>query len=291
MQTTKFGGHQSFHLRDPWIFKALKLIKESSLNLNDEDSSIEQLGLGRNMLASLKYWLQATRLIETKGHKFQLTKNAKHILQHDPYCELDGTILLIHYFLVTNQALATTWHWFFNHFVAQKFDTEALRHSLYSYVQIKTNSKVKESTLNKDLLCLIKMYQEVHYIGNKTPETENPSPFTKYGWLKKDNNKFLQKSLPVQEFNLHIFAHLIYLFWLENLSQSKTFKLEDLYDKENSPGRIFRLSEKNTLELVELVSKKTNYLSHSRTGGYLIIYPDAKELPKALNNYYSEAGC
>lgn len=287
MKLTKFGGHQSFYLRDTWVFKALKLIKESGLNLNNTEDAIEQLGIGINMLESLKYWLRAARLVEIKDRKFVLTENAEHILFHDPYCESEGTILLMQYFIATNKSLATTWYWFFNHFVANQFDMDALRHSLCSYVQLKTDNKVKESTLNKDLLCLIKMYQEINYTGNKTPETENPSPFSQYGWIKKENNKFIQESLPAESLDIHIFAYLIYLFWTKYLEKSKVFKLQDLVEKENSPCRIFRFSEQNTFDLIEKITQKTDYLKLSRTGGYTLIYPNDVELSKSLNKYYS----
>ena len=288
----KFGGHQSFHLRDQWLYKGISSIQKSSANLHDTEQAMEILGIGRNMTNSIKYWLQSTKLAEAskKNNDFKLTKTAQHIFKQDPYFELDGTLVLIHYLLVTNEEWATTWYWFFNHFLAKEFDMESLKNSLHSYIQLKTKRKVQDSTLNKDLVCLLRMYQEIEYKGNKNPETETPSPFSKYGWIKKEGDKFVRKNLSIFDINIHIFSYLLYIFWSEHLKKPQSFQLDELCNKEKSIGRIFQFSEEEVAELIEMASKKTKYLTYSRTGGYFIINPNPEEMSKSLTNYYKEMG-
>ena len=284
----RFGGHQSFHLRDQWLYKGLHKINKSPKLLLKPERAMEELGIGKNMVSSIKYWLRAGKLIEDSSKGYNLTETAQIILEKDPYFELDGTLFLIHYLLITNSDEATTWHWFFNHFSAMEFDKEALINAFYSYIQIKTNKKVNEKTLEKDLNCLLKMYQATEYTGRKNPETENPSPFTRYGWIEKKGERFIRNKLNVSDLNVHIFSYILYLFWKNSLGQPKSVNLEDLSIKENSIGHVFGFSLEEMAEIIDSSSKNTKYFSYSKTGGYFIVQPNKLQLKKALNNYYKE---
>ena len=272
----KFGGHQSFHLRDQWLYKGIYWTNKSSQNfLNNTNKAMQELGVGKNMVDSIRYWLKATNLIELNEKKgFLLTDTAQKILEKDPYFELDGTLFLIHYLLVTNKEEATTWYWFFNHFSADEFEKESLENAFSAYIKIKTDRKVKDTTLDKDLNCLLRMYQSIKWTGRKNPETETPSPFTKYGWIEKKGEKFIRNKLSINDFNIHIFAHILYIFWKNHLGCPESVNLEDLSLKENSPGRIFHFSLEKMNDLIEICSKKQSYLNYSRTGGYFIIQPN-----------------
>ena len=288
----KFGGHQSFHLRDQWLYKGIYWTNQSSQILLSKKEgagkAMEKMGVGKNMVASIRYWLTAARLIRLSRTGFLLTSTARGILEKDPYFELDGTLFLIHYLIATNAEEAATWYWFFNYFSADEFEKESLENAFSAYIQIKTNKKIKDAVLNKDLSCLLRMYQSINWTGKKNPETENPSPFTKYGWIEKKGGKYIRNALNISDFNRHIFVHIFYIFWEKHLGKPEAVKLEDLSIKENSPGRIFRLSLEEMNDLIENASQKQAYLNYSRTGGYLIIQPNEANLKKALDNYYKE---
>ena len=288
----RFGGHQSFHLRDNWLNKGLRWIESSPENLlNTEESvgkAMEYLGVGKNMAVSIKYWLKATKLIKADPTGFIPSEIAGKIMKKDPYLELDGTLFLIHYLLTTNKNEGTAWYWFFNHFSATEFDKESLKNQFSAYIQTQTNKTVKDKTLEKDLNCLLRMYQAVEWTGRKNPETETPSPFTKYGWIERKGEGFIRNKLNISDMSAHIFAFIFYLFWRESLDGSKSVRLEDLSGKENSPGRIFCWSLEEMSDLMDICSKKEPYLNYSRTGGYFIVRPDETRLKKALDNYYKE---
>ena len=281
----KFGGHQSFYLRDGWLYKGLRLSQQEPHWLEEPGSPqpMQHLGVGKNMALAIKWWLQAIRLVEpvskAKQAPHQLTSLARTILTHDPYFELDGTLFLLHYALATNKTTAPVWQWFFNHFSATEFDKEALSNACFSYMQIHSPKPVKDTTVDKDLLCLLRMYQRASYEGRKNPESSTPSPFNKFAWLEQYGNTYRRHSTSLSP---HIFAHLVGEF-LNTLGQGKSILLDELCTKENSVGRIFNLSIEQVSELVE---KAHPYLGSSRTGGYFIITPHAKKLSQALKNYY-----
>ncbi|MBC6415018.1 MAG: DUF4007 family protein [Bdellovibrionales bacterium] len=286
----KFAGHQSFHLRDQWLYKGIYWTKKSPQILFKKNTEIamREMGIGKNMIDSLIYWLKVSNLIKLNQTSFMLTKTASQILEKDSYFELDGTLFLLHYFIATNKEEATAWHWFFNHFSANEFEKESLENAFSTYIQLKTNKQIKETTLNKDLNCLLRMYQSIDWKGRNNPETENPSPFTKYGWIEKKAEKFIRNKLNRNDLNIHIFSYLIYTFWKKELARPKSMKLEDVSLEENSPGRIFDFSLEEMNDLIDSSSKTNSYLNYSRTGGYFIIQLNEKNIKKSLDNYYKE---
>ena len=82
----------------------------------DKDAP-ERLGIGRNMVRALRFWMQATSLAEEVKKQSKtvqrLTPFGRLVWENDPYLEDDTTLWLIHHQLVSNLDQATTWFWFF----------------------------------------------------------------------------------------------------------------------------------------------------------------------------------
>lgn len=93
-RTLKFSGHESFHCRHFWLKKGFDYVKSGN-SFNDK-SGIE-LGVGKNMVASIRFWLQAFDLVDERG---ELTSVAKKIFDDngwDPFLEDEATLWLLHY--------------------------------------------------------------------------------------------------------------------------------------------------------------------------------------------------
>ena len=56
-----FARHDTFHIRDGWLTKGLNLVKQNLLSKQDIHHDI---GVGINMLKSIKHWLEATNLVK-----------------------------------------------------------------------------------------------------------------------------------------------------------------------------------------------------------------------------------
>jgi len=285
----RLGAHQTFTLRESWLYKGLNALQDDQ-NIFSKNNAAEQLGVGKNMAEAISYWLQACQLA-FRGDGLELTSVAKTILKHDPYLELDGTILVIHYLLTTNEDLATAWYWFFNKLGVTEFDTETLNIYLASFIEKSSARKIQENTIQREVACLISTYRPPRYSERETPETINPSPFSRFGFLKPlEGGRFQKQSLNVEQINPHIFAYLLFRYWSDFLQrpQSMTFDLIAKGDK--SPALALSLSEEQTAQLLENISKleAPNYLGFSRTGGFSIVTLDASSSKKGLEEYYSQ---
>ena len=98
-----FSGHESFQCRQLWLKKGYDYLK-SGKSFNDEDSVV-LLGVGKNMVSSIRYWMKAFNHITADD---QLTQFANKLLAdkgYDPYLEDEGSLWLLHYQLVNLDTL------------------------------------------------------------------------------------------------------------------------------------------------------------------------------------------
>lgn len=101
MDKLRFSGHESFHCRHFWLKKGYDFLDQKG-NLNDEDST-SKLGVGKNMVASINYWMKAFGIKEEEGSS--LTKFGKMVFGNtgfDPFLEDIGTLWLLQYYLVSS---------------------------------------------------------------------------------------------------------------------------------------------------------------------------------------------
>ena len=89
----KFAGHDTFHLRDGWLYKGSKALQTDGSSLHQIDAH-HKLEIRKNMLTSLVYWLHATNLVKfnkikgTSKPQLELTELAELILRKDTFPEL-----------------------------------------------------------------------------------------------------------------------------------------------------------------------------------------------------------
>lgn len=99
-----FSGHESFACKSHWLKRGYDFIV-AERNFNDDDAVV-YLGVGKNMVASIRFWLKAVGLLKEEqlkdiaGYLFN-DENGK-----DPYLEDIGTLWLLHFMLV-NTGYAT----------------------------------------------------------------------------------------------------------------------------------------------------------------------------------------
>jgi hypothetical protein len=177
-----FAKHETFHIRDGWLYKGMKAVQQDE-NIFLADDAPERLGLGKNMVRALRFWMQATGLtIEdfSSGKKAQfLTHTGGLVWEYDPYLELEGTLWLLHYQLISSRELATTWYWFFNQYVPVTFAYQDFSERLRQWINIQPpedSKSVADSSLRKDFDCLLRTYLPGQ--RGKSPEDVMESPFT-----------------------------------------------------------------------------------------------------------------
>ena len=101
----KFRAHETFFIRKRWLSKGMKAVKnEPTAFISKEKNPMDTLGIGSNMVKSLRYWLQAVGITEEPnfGKRVQtFTPLGEKIYEHDRYIEELGTLYLLQYRLAS----------------------------------------------------------------------------------------------------------------------------------------------------------------------------------------------
>ena len=281
-----FAKHETFHIREGWLFKGMAAIKDAEHNRQlptiflDKDAP-ERLGIGRNMVRALRFWMQATGLTEEhsegpppRRNVQRLTGFGEWVWQYDPYLEDEATLWLIHYHLISSATQATTWHWFFNYFTPVIFEPDACVAALKSWMLSDYQGKpVAEQTLKKDVGCLIRTYLPAR--STLTPESSLESPLARLGLLSqieagRQPRYRLEQSDPA---NLHPLIVLYVLLDQQKRqyadTQNRQIGLHQVLRNPVNVGRTFNLSTAGLTALLDALNKQYPYLrvDFTRTAG------------------------
>lgn len=153
-----FSGHESFHCRSLWLKKGYDfLVNGHAFNAPD---AVVHLGVGKNMVAAIRFWLKAFGLTEND----KLTPLAHHIFSDDNGCdrflEDTNTLWLLHYSLIGTN-IASLYRLLFLEFQRERKEFD--RQSLHSFVKRKCSvpeqkNVYNENTVKKDINVLLQNY-------------------------------------------------------------------------------------------------------------------------------------
>lgn len=285
----KIRAHETFCIRKGWLHKGVKNIQiNSRLFTNKTINPCDLLGIGTNMVKSLRYWLTAVGVMEEVSEgsqkKQQLTELGKVIDQYDKYYEEDGTNWLIHYKLASNDGNATAWYWFFNKFNCTSFDKTFFVSEFLEFLKTEYGYEGSVKMLEDEFDCIIKTYCSKDKEVN--PEETNECPLVDLKLVEWCGDKTYRKACPDKDavHPLVAFAVMVDCF------KSDEILISDLIEKPNSIGKIFNL-DKATLFYVLEQLEKMGYISIARTAGLDVIKIKQRiEFIEAVTKYYQMIG-
>lgn len=157
---TSFGRHETFPLRYAWLSKGFEAMTRDPGIFSTPDHAMVRLGVGRNMVNAIAYWLQAARLASIEEGEARPTELGMALLgsEGDPFLEDETTLWVIHWLIASNARQATGFYWFFNHFGLERFRFDDLLLGLSDVVGRELKLKRSKSTLKSDVTTLLRMY-------------------------------------------------------------------------------------------------------------------------------------
>lgn len=234
-----YGQHQSFYLRDRWLNKALKQLQQDERFFYDQEA-FEKIGLGKNMVQSLRFWVIATNVIEEKFNEERkkvhlLTEFGSLIYKYDRFVQFEETVTILHYYLVTRQEPATAWYWFFNYFNEKVFTKDSLLERFIEWVDQAENKSVSEKSLKRDIDCLLKLYTANPNVDD--PEEVIRSPFDFLGLLVANDDYFYRYTPK----NIHQTALMYTLLCYAQENDISSVTIEEIETKIGLWGKAFNL--------------------------------------------------
>lgn len=289
----KIRGHESFYIREGWLRKGTIAINEDPYILSNLQVAIDKLGVGSAMVKSIRYWLQAAGLtVEKRGDKGKryqvLSKDFGDILiKRDPYFEDLGTLYLLHYKLITNKELATTWNLFFNKIKSTEMSKHQMEEALKQLIlNIDPEVVISSRSLSDDCNCIIRTYF-VEKGDLKNPEDNLICPFSDLGLIKKVNVRGKEEVIYKIKPDKNKLDRLIVLYVImDNLGLETSTSIKNLIEDENNIGKVFNLDKNSINSYIDKLEYE-GYIRVNRTAGLNTIYLTDLAV-NILDKYYSE---
>lgn len=308
----KFSGHQTFPIRYGWIYKIIQEVTEGN-SLSSKDNIEEQMtsmGMGKNMVLSVRHWIRTLNLVECTDKKkqtYKLTDLAERLFVGesalDEYLDNTGTVWLLHWLMQSidsQNAELNTARWFFNYFNGVRVDKLQLAKDIQ--LSLENHEKdLTEATLRKDIDCLFQMYAAKTTGAGKVNEDSFTSPFTELGLISQESAKdyraelSAQKSLPIAVFGYALIDYMKRKQLDSNgnkINNNNTLSFDSLLNDVGSPGRVFRLTTSGLSEkLDELEILSQGQIAWTDTQGLRQVQHNFEDLQKVdpamfLENYY-----
>lgn len=250
----KLRGHETFAIRKGWLSKGMKqVVKDGSVFLSKKNNPMDVLGIGANMVKSLRYWLQAVGLTEeppSSKRSQSLTHFGRLIFQYDRYLEETGTLQLLHYKLACNKQLAPSWYYFFNEFQGEISEND-FEKGLENWLVMEEQEKPSRRSIQDDFACIINTYLPRHKSNPEkdSPESNLECPLAELGLIDflKKSDRIYKKVTPSPK-SLHPW---IILAAIQDNSHGKTeIQLHELKQHPCSISKIFNL---DTIALLDIL--------------------------------------
>ena len=259
---TAFGRHETFFCRLGWLtkgfWKATEYSNSSNLDFFRQDEAVVALGAGKNMVSSIKYWLQASKLFQQTPKGLGPTELGSLLMGTemkegwDAYLEDKNTLWLIHWLIASNAELATTFFWFFNFYHKSSFTQEELKTALSDFTRDNIDSKPSPATLKNDVSVLIRMYAKIQADKKTTIEDTLDSPLVELDLIQPRLNKEYSSQIKLNEISPNIIGYALCEIFIQRKSTSISVE-ELIYSREMNVaiGSVFRLPENSALAHIE----------------------------------------
>jgi hypothetical protein len=285
MGNFSFSGHEKFHCRQFWLKKGYDFVR-SGKKFSDDDAVVA-LGVGKNMVSSIRYWMKAFDLVDDQEQPNDLAHYIFGDDGKDPYLEDEGTIWLLHYHLVTG-GKATLYSLFFNEFRKERI--EFTKEQVLSFLRRKCDEwgvTVSLNSLNADIDVFIKTYLRPK---KKLKDIEDDfsgllidfglvQALDKSGselWYKVESNE--REDIPVE----------ILLYAILDQESDSSISFRDLLNGENSVGVVYAMNESGlTKKIQDILARFPTQVVFSDDAGIRELqFKEQFDKHALLNMYY-----
>lgn len=294
----KFSGHQTFPFRYGWLEKGVRGLLTYPDLFSREDALV-LLGVGKNMVESIRHWCTVTQLVQedaanARGRAVALepTEIGRRLLGQetswDPFLEDEASLWLIHWLIVSNPVLGTTWQIVFSEFPSVEFTKQELLESLARTLK-ERNIVVKDVSLKRDVDCFIRTYAaSQHGARHLIAEESFDCPLQELGLIhaSPDGEVYRFAIGPKPTLPAAVFGFAFDQYFRTVRSSARTMTVVDCLAYPGSPGRAFKLDENSLITYLEELAELTNgSVTLDETEGQIHCRTDWDGM-KLLSDYY-----
>ncbi|MFK7798613.1 MAG: DUF4007 family protein [Aureispira sp.] len=290
MTQLSFSGHDTFHCRQFWLKKGLDYLWNNPTSKFNDDA-VSHLGVGRNMVNSIKYWVNSFGLLKEGYPNLIAEYIFKNETGYDPYIEDINTLWLLHYYLVTTKS-ASIYSLVFNDFRRLKieFTKNMLNAFLIKICKNANKNNITSKTLDKDINVFINNYTLPE--KSKGIEADFSGLLYELNLLTPLERSGKDKWYKIENTTRPTLSEVILLFCiLQNLKEGElTISFKELLEGDNSVGRVFALNANDLNEKLKSIAQLyPQKITFSDNAGVKVLQFKKTINPlNVLNDYYAQ---
>jgi hypothetical protein len=252
----RFSGHETFAFRYAWLPKAFRALKRSPAAFADDDGAMVELGLGKNMVRSLRFWVEVTGVARSgHGRGFELTDFAEAIFGKngfDPYLEDVRTLWLLHWNLSSrSEGALFAWRFLMNQWPYPELTrSEAL--AAFARESSRLGYSHSSVTLSQHLDVFLHTYHSARS-ASVGIEDSLDGPLVDLGLIQPLGERRVEggrwetvyafRREPKPEITSAMFDYCLGDFWGRFRASDETVTLREVALGVCAPGQIFKLPE------------------------------------------------
>lgn len=291
-----FGGHEKFAFRYGWLKKGVDAAVEDP-TIFSHDLALVTLGVGKNMVRSIRHWCLATNVLEEmegpgRVRSLQPSEFGKRLLLPDgwdPYLEDIGSHWLIHWELTSNTTRALVWHLLF----AQYYQSEFSKQQFGAFCDRQLESagvRITPRSLDRDVDCCLRTYVvSTRKKKGVFSEDSLDCPLAELELVRfvPGDNIYVFNIGPKPSLPAHVFAYALLQFLLPFASTRRAIAVDDCLYYPGSPGQVFKLDENSLVGYLEALEVLTDgKLRLQESAGLRQIYLDDTVIETATAEGY-----
>jgi len=281
----RFSGHETFACRYAWLPKAVRKVAEipEILKPSCEDRAMVELGVGKNMVRSIRFWAEATGVIESSDEGHLPTDFGARIFLgthdeandtfeegFDPFLEDIQTLWLLHWKLATNiENPIFAWDFLLSRFQEPELTTSSVFDAVKK-ATITLDKALSDTTLEQQFEIFLHSYVPTRGRKGEVREDNLDCPLVELGLLDQVGHRPGKRSAgraepiyafrrePKPEISSMLFAYCVDEFWRLRHPGEKTLSFQLLASGHGSPGQVFKLPEDDIHRRAESLSIDTD---------------------------------
>ena len=254
-----FSGHDTFHCRLFWLKKGYDYI--SNEGRFKDDSGVD-LGVGRNMVNSIRFWLKSFGVVNDKNTINPLFQKLLANEGWDPYLENEATLQLLHYELCANNH-SSIYNLIFREL--RKIKPEFSKQHFLNFVK-DLDSSQNNNILDKDFSVFLRTYSSR---GEKNKEDSYSGLMTELSLIKEvGEDRKKEKLYRIENNNqANIPVDILLYCMLNNENYGHSISFKSLYSDEKGIGNIFCFEQDKLEDKLFEIAEKFDFVTYNSEAG------------------------
>lgn len=253
----RFSGHETFPCRYAWLPKAYQALAASPAALADEASAMIELGVGKNMVRAIRFWVQVAGVAASSPDGYLPTPFGDAVLGEsgfDPYLEDVRTLWLIHWQISSeHEEPLFAWDFLLNRWQSPEIDRDTVLRAFQREAD-RLNRPLSPVTLEQHFDTFLHSYFPTRGRKGEIQEDNLDCPLVELELIRKVGERrvddsgrrepifaFRREEKP--EITPELFVYCVDDFWRRRHPSELTLSFREISVGRGSPGQLFKLPE------------------------------------------------